>query len=170
MPKRPSITTLVELHSAEVFAYLCRLIQDIRDAEDCLQETFLHALRAYPHLKHDTNLRAWLFRIATNQAYTQLRKRNRLSREIADLDNRIHSANVEIEPSIERKELLSSISQAVSSLPHKQGAALVMRKYQHLSYAEIAEALNCSQESARSSVYQALKKLRAQYNEETIYE
>jgi RNA polymerase sigma factor (sigma-70 family) len=50
---------------------------------------------------------------------------------------------------------------AIARLPGKQGQALVMRKFAGLEYSEIGVALNCSAESARASVYQALKKLKA---------
>lgn len=166
MPNFPDFNTLIDLHSSELFTYLWRMMQDIKDAEDCLQETYLRALHAYPRLSHSSNLRAWLYKIATNQAYTLLKKRNRTNRQGIDLEIELQVVDSEIEPTIERSEILVSVLEAVSSLPQKQRAALMMRKYQQLTYENIAEALNCSQESARASVYQALKKLRSQFNSE----
>ena len=52
------------------------------------------------------------------------------------------------------------MKRSIARLPGKQGQALMMRKFAGLEYAEIGAALNCSAESARASVYQALKKLR----------
>ncbi len=52
------------------------------------------------------------------------------------------------------------MKRSIARLPGKQGQALMMRKFAGLEYAEIATALDCSAESARASVYQALKKLR----------
>ncbi|HLD94885.1 MAG TPA: sigma-70 family RNA polymerase sigma factor, partial [Anaerolineales bacterium] len=65
---------------------------------------------------------------------------------------------------LERTQL-AAVKQAVMALPDRQRAALMMRKYQELEYAEIAEALDCSEDSARANVYQALKKLREQFAE-----
>jgi RNA polymerase sigma-70 factor, ECF subfamily len=171
MSSHPSFTSLVDQYSSEIFSYLYRILQDIDDAEDCLQDTFLRALRAYPRLRHKANLRAWLYKIATNQAFTQLKQRKRINNQSNDLDDIIPSTNSGIEPELERNQMLLAVKQAVNLLPEKQRAALMMRKYQQLSYAEIAETLNCSQVSARAHVYQALKKIRTQFiNEENCYE
>src|SRR5437899_2722789 len=83
-PRRsPTFDALVNAHSAAIFAYLWRLLRDTADAEDCLQDTFLRAYRAYGRLdqaadgRGHTNPRAWLYRIATNVARTRLRQRSR---------------------------------------------------------------------------------------------
>jgi RNA polymerase sigma factor (sigma-70 family) len=60
----------------------------------------------------------------------------------------------------DRQALLTAVAQAVDSLPHQQRAALVLRRYQDLSYADVAAALGCTQAAARANVYQALKKIR----------
>ena len=67
---------------------------------------------------------------------------------------------------VEWNERLNAVLKAVESLPNRQRAALVMRKYQELSYVEISEILGCSQEAARANVYQALQKLRARYSQQ----
>ena len=64
---------------------------------------------------------------------------------------------------VERKALLEAVAHAIEALPDQQRAALIMRKYQELSYAEIATALECTEAAARANVYQALKKLQAQF-------
>ncbi len=61
---------------------------------------------------------------------------------------------------------IQAVLQAVEQLPHKQQAALMLRNYQGFSYEEIGAALDCSSESARANVYQAVKKLRKQFAEE----
>ena len=64
---------------------------------------------------------------------------------------------------VERKALLEAVTRAVEALPDQQRAALIMRKYQELSYAEIAAALECTEAAARANVYQAVKKLQAKF-------
>jgi RNA polymerase sigma-70 factor, ECF subfamily len=171
MPIHVSFTSLVDQYSSEIFAYLYRILQDSEDAEDCLQETYLRALKAYPQLKHNTNLRAWLYKIATNQAFSQFKERKRNNEKFSDHEYDNLSTNSGVEPGVERSQMLNAIKQAVDLLPEKQRASLLMRKYQQLTYDQIAEALNCSQEAARANVYQALKKLRDQFlKEEYKYE
>jgi len=64
---------------------------------------------------------------------------------------------------VERETLLAAVVRAVETLPDQQRAALIMRKYQELSYAEIAAALECTEAAARANVYQAVKKLQAKF-------
>lgn len=64
---------------------------------------------------------------------------------------------------LDRREMLMAVWEAVEGLPHKQRAAFMMRKYQGLSYHTIATVMGGTEASARANVYQALKKLRAQF-------
>ncbi len=154
---------LVENHSAEIFAYLWRLLQDKADAEDCLQETYLRAFRSINHLRSNSNHRAWLYKIATNVAYTHL-KRNQVARSRqTPLDPEMIESDYSSPVELEHSNLMIAVRQAVAQLPQKQQAALMMRKYQGLNYDEIANALDCSPQAARANVYQALKKLRIQF-------
>ena len=155
--------TLVEQHNREIFGYLWRMLRDNMDAEDALQETFLRAFRGLPRLRADSNLRAWLFKIATNVAYTQLKRRSRRTSQLVDLTE-FNATSLPDNP--QDRDLLEAVLSAVDSLPYKQQAALILRNYQGFSYEEIGKALECSPESARSNVYQALKKLRSQFAEE----
>jgi len=148
---------IVENHSREIYAYLWRMLRDPLDAEDALQESFLQAFRGFPHLKNDDNLRAWLYKIATNTAYTHLRRRTRHENRTAELDEASLPA---FQPDTGQAEIMETVRIAVESLPPKQRSALVLRNYQGFEYTEIAQILKCSEDSARANVYQALKKLR----------
>jgi len=157
LPQQP-FETLVEIHRDEVFAYLWRLIPGDQ-AEDCLQETFLRAFRAYERTTPDSNYRAWLYKIATNVARTAHARRQR------EMTQELHHPVAQEQRTLLEKitlgEDLQLVLQAVQALPHKQRAALMMRKYQEMDYEDIGAALECSRETARAHVYQALKKLRA---------
>ena len=154
---------LVEAHSGEIFAYVWRMLRDTADAEDCLQETFLRAYRSFSRVKAGSNYRAWLYKIATNTARTQARQRGRISARTIDLDPDLESDRSSPADRAERRETIELVTRAVEALPHHQRAALIMRQYQELGYDEIAAALECTEEAARANVYQALKKLRAQF-------
>ena len=80
MPQQP-FEKLVEMHQDEIFAYLWRIIPGDQ-AEDCLQETFLRAFRAYERTALDSNYRAWLYKIATNVARTAHTRRQRETTEL----------------------------------------------------------------------------------------
>jgi len=154
-----SFDELIEHHRPELLAYLRRLLGNIHDAEDVCQDAFLRAYRAVDRLEANSNLRAWLYKVATNTALTFLRRRKRASSRAVDMElETIEDASAN---SWRRTELQHRIVRAVSVLPPKQRAALMQRQFEGLSYEEIGEALGCTAESARANVYQAIKKLRA---------
>jgi RNA polymerase sigma-70 factor, ECF subfamily len=159
---------LVEAHSGEIFAYVWRMLRDTADAEDCLQETFLRAYRSFSRVKAGSNYRAWLYKIATNTARTHVKQRGRIAVRTSDLDPELQSDRAAPIDRVVRRETIELVTRAIEALPHQQRAALIMRQYQELSYDDIAAALDCTAETARANVYQALKKLRAQFATETV--
>lgn len=154
---------LHQAYARELFAYLWRLFDGGPEAEDCLQETFLRALRAYPRLHSHRNLRAWLYRIATNTARSYLRRRSRERNLTADLHYDRPQPAPSASDSYDQQQTLAAVRSAIRALPHKQQTALLLRRYQGLPYAEIARVLQCSPAAARANVYQALSRLRRQF-------
>lgn len=164
MPYLAEFDEVVEKYSPEIFAYLWRLLNGTRDAEDCLQEVFLRAFQAFERLNQDAYIRAWLYKIATNTSISFRKKRSRVELHEVILEVEFPSQEVLPEVQVEWNERLKVVLEAIDALPDRQRSALMMRKYQELSYAEISLILGCSQEAARANVYQALKKLRARYS------
>jgi RNA polymerase sigma-70 factor (ECF subfamily) len=162
---KPQFEELVEAHSGELFAYLWRLLGDEAEAQDCLQDTYLRAYRAYERTEPD-NLRAWLYKIATNAARTRGQRNGHRAVRQAELHDELPSGEARVEAQVLEAISLAQIRAAVDKLPGKQRAALLLRKYQGLEYGEIAAALDCSEDTARAHVYQALKKLRAMFSED----
>ncbi len=160
---KPDFEELVERHSAEIFAYVWRMLREVHDAEDCLQETFLRAFRAYGRVRAGTNYRAWLYKIATNTARSHWKRRTHSDAHTTELDPDRQADELSVADRVEQRALLAAVARAVEELPDQQRAALVMRKYQELSYAEIAAALECTEAAARANVYQAVKKLQAKF-------
>ncbi len=145
----------------EIMRFILRSTADREDSLDLFQETWLRAYRAYPSLRSADGLRPWVFSIAANLCRNRARDRARRARVIAggglegDIAERIHlSAGGSPDGMI-------GLKRDLQNLPGKQGRALRMRKIEGLEYTEIATALDCSAESARASVYQAMKKLKA---------
>lgn len=159
-PYMPStFEQLVERHHAEILAYLNRLLGDAHDAEDACQEALLRAYRAYERVAPDSNLRAWLYKIATHTAFNALKRRKRDEARRVDVD--LDRLPAHAAAALDHRDQMRAIAQAVNALPPKQRAALMQRQFQGLGYGEIAEALGCSEAAARANVYQALKRLRA---------
>ena len=167
-PEQPSNTAdafgeIINLHQRSVYRYLVRCTGKDDDAQELFQETFLRAYRAYADLPADANQRAWLFRIATNLVKNYIRGRQRY-RKIFVADAPLPSPGLHPttpEQMLHSQETSQILLNVIGALPFRQRTALIQRQLEGLAYREIAENLNCSEDSARAHVYQALKKLRA---------
>ena len=151
MTALPPFQTVLEEHSAAVMAVL-RGAVGREGAEDCFQETFLSALRAYPKLEHCRNLRGWLLTIAHRKAIDHHRARGRQPMPVAEPPR---EAAVDSLP-----EPDEGLWEAVGALPPKQRAAVALRYGSDLPHAEIAAALGCSPAAARRSLHEGIKRLR----------
>jgi RNA polymerase sigma-70 factor (ECF subfamily) len=159
----PRFAELAQRHRTEILAYLVRLLGDADDARDACQDTFLRAQRAFGRLRDDANHRAWLFRIATNTARSAGRRRARGRERRADVELDGLPARATASP--EQREQLRLVARAVWALPPRQRAALMLRRFHGLDYAEVAASLGGSAAGARANVYQAVRKLRAALEE-----
>ena len=151
--KLPPFQKLLERHQGDVLGFLIASVGP-QEAEDCFQETFLAALRAYPKLEDDRNLRGWLLTIAHRKAIDNHRARGRRATPVGDAPE-VPDPRAERE----RKED-AGIWRLVSILPPKQRSAVAMRFALDLPHREIAAALGTSEEAARRNVHEGVKRLR----------
>jgi RNA polymerase sigma factor (sigma-70 family) len=145
----PPFQRFLEANADDVHRFLIAAVGR-QDADDCFQETFLSALRAYATLTPASNLRAWVLTIARNKAMDAHRARGRRPEPVAVLPER------PIPPPAEP----DTVWDDVRDLPPKQRAAVVQRYVLDLSHAEIGRALGCSEDAARRNVHEGVKKLR----------
>jgi len=146
----PPFQMLLDEHAPEVMGVL-RGAVGRADAEDCFQETFLAALRAYPKLDDAANLRGWLLTIAHRKAIDQHRANGRRPVPVAEIEEAASADPLPDE---------NGVWAAVDALPPKQRAAVALRFACDLPHAEIAAALGCSPEAARRSLHEGIKRLR----------
>ena len=126
------------------------------DADDCYQETWLSALRAYPRLRDASALRSWILTIAHRKAIDHLRARRRHGVPVADVPE---TADPRTPPVPGDEELFA----AVRELPDKQRTAVALRFVADMAYAEVGEVMGSTEEAARRNVHEALKRLRKEY-------
>jgi RNA polymerase sigma factor (sigma-70 family) len=149
----PPFQRLIDDHAAELHRFLVASV-GVVDAEDCLQDTFLSALRAYPRLRHADNLRAWLYTIAQRKATDAVRahRRHRASGLDGVAEDRLAS-----QPQRSPDDELWA---SVRGLPAKQRAALVHRFVFDLAYRDVGDRMGISEEAARQNVSAGLRRLR----------
>jgi RNA polymerase sigma factor (sigma-70 family) len=153
----PPFQAFLDEHREAVWRFLVASVGRT-DADDCFQETFIAALRAYPQLStrpREHNLRAWVLTIAHRKALDAHRAKGRRATPVAD-PAEISKATVPA--SGEGRD--EALWQAVEELPERQRSAVVLRFVGDLAHREIATAMDCSEEAARRSLHEGLSKLR----------
>lgn len=157
---KADLALLVERHHSPLLGFLYRMTGGNRAlAEDLAQETFLRVLRGISQYLYPRPFKPWLYGIATNLArdhYKQAEMRHTMS---------MPERTPEIESGAPEEMLLldfeaRQVATAVTGLPAHQREAVILRYYQGLSLAEIAEVLNIPVGTVKSRLSLGLKKLR----------
>lgn len=147
----PPFATFVETHREVVRRVLVTFVGP-DEADDCLQETFIKALRAYADLDDRGDLRAWVLTIARRTAIDSLRARARRPEPVADPEPPPADGTPAIgDPGLWR---------AVRALPARQREAVTLRFVGDMGYREIGAAMGCSEEAARRSAFEGVRRLR----------
>jgi len=148
--KLPPFQVLLDAHRTDVYRF-CVATVGPSDADDCFQETWIAALKAYPGLRRGDNLRAWLFRIAQNKSIDLHRARGRRAVPVASVPERAPSSPADADPELWER---------VRDLPAKQRTAVFCRSVLGMPYAELAVLLESSEDAARRNVHEGLKRLK----------
>jgi RNA polymerase sigma factor (sigma-70 family) len=161
VPTAQPFAEIFATYHAGILRYLGALLRDPSLAEDIAQETFVKAYQALPRTA-PTNLKAWLYAIATNAAFSALRRR----RILAFLSfGTLATHDAEIEPTdpwrrVEERELLI---RALQRLSKRDAACLLLHFQQGLSYAELATVLGVSVPAAKMRLSRARAAFRDRY-------
>jgi RNA polymerase sigma factor (sigma-70 family) len=147
----PPFAEFLEANRGTVYRFLAVAVGPT-DADDCFQETFLSALRAYPRLHEGDRLDRWILRIASRKALDHHRRAARGPSPVADPPEVAGGG----EPEPADDELWA----AVRRLPPRQRIAVVHRHLLDRSYEDIAELMGCSEQTARANVSQGVRRLR----------
>ncbi len=149
----PPFQTLLDAHGRDVHRFLAGTV-GVHDADDCFQDTWLAALRAYPRLRSAANLRGWIFTIAHRKAIDRLRARRREPVVVETLPE-------PVAPPLPESD--QNLWAQVRELPDKQRTAIALRFVLDAPYREIATVMQTSEEAARRNVHEAMKRLRMEY-------
>jgi RNA polymerase sigma factor (sigma-70 family) len=162
----PPFQTFFEAHRTLVYRFLVASVGP-NDADDCFQETFLAALRAYPNLRNADNLRGWVLQIAANKAVDAGRSKGRRPAAMAEVPDgpaavggigRTTGPSADGPVTFDPRDPLWT---AVRTLPERMRTAVVLRHVLDRPYADIASAMGTNEDGARANVHQGLKRLRA---------
>jgi RNA polymerase sigma-70 factor, ECF subfamily len=166
--RRVTLEELYDAYSQMVFNVAFRMLQRRQDAEDVTQEVFFEAFKSFKRFRFESKLSTWLYRIAVNRSLNHQRKR-KLERWLSfDFDENEDSAddlgflgsNVDSpDGAMEKKDTERIVQEAINSLPDQQRIALLLHRYEELSYEEIARIMGVTVASVDSRLHRAKQAL-----------
>jgi len=164
-----SFGLLLERHRGPVVHFMYRMVQNQAVSEELAQEVFLRVYRSRETYEPTAKFTTWLFRIATHVALNSIRdrKKEKGHESLSDSDEMLDGKERQVadrQPTVEQEMVhevkIREVRQAIEDLPSKQRVAVLMHKYEGLGYAQIAEALSCSESAIKSLLFRAYESLR----------
>ena len=151
---------IVKSYQEKLYWHVRKIVISHEDANDVIQETFIKAWNNLGNFRGDSKLITWLFRIATNEALSHL-KRSRRKNPISflDLENKLENI-MERDYYFDGDELQLKFQKAILKLPEKQRLVFNMKYFDEMKYDEISEILNTSVGALKASYHHAVKKIK----------
>lgn len=150
---------IVEKFGSKLYWHIRRLVIIHADADDALQNTFINAWKGLKGFRSESSLYTWLYSIATNEALTLIRKREKTSGvSIDDLES-IFTVSPEGDTWFDGDEASLKLQNAILKLPEKQRTVFNMKYFDDMSYEEISLALGTSVGALKASYHHAVKKI-----------
>jgi RNA polymerase sigma-70 factor (ECF subfamily) len=155
--EREAFDRLVERYQRGIYRLCYRYVNHHEDANDLAQEAFLKAWRAIGRFRGDSSFATWLYRIAVNACLNHRALRRPLTQELPEaLPDPARGAEARVVHDDEAER----VREAVSRLPDKQRATLILKVYQELSHEEVAQILGTTVGTVKSNLFHALANLR----------
>lgn len=153
--EREAFSELVRTHERRAYAVARAIVVNHEDAEDAVQEAFLHAYRALHRFLPDQAFGAWLHRIVANAALDITRRR-----KVRDADELPETVASPFRDPAEASELRRRLQEALDTLPARQRAVIVLHDVEGFKHSEIGVTLGIPEGTARSDLHYARSHLR----------
>ncbi len=161
---------LLDKYHVPIVNFIYKIVNNRAEAEELAQDVFLNVFRSAATYEPRARFAAWIYRIATNAGLKALqnRRRWRLFSLRDHNSGQIRSNTEEILPDrapnaeaqLVERELGTIVRRAIGALPTKERVAIVLYRYEGLSYKEIAEAMNCTEAAVKTHIHRGKLKLR----------
>ena len=154
-----AFAVIVNRHQRTVYQVCYRFVRNHEDAADLAQDVFVRAFKGLKHFKGDSSLGTWLYRVGVNCCLNRLAvKRPRT--ESIDATQHVDHKREDPLGAVVRGQKAAEVRRAISQLPPKQRATLLLRVYQDLSHEEIANILGSSVGATKANFFHALGNLK----------
>lgn len=166
--ERAAFNLLAAKYQGKLLRVVSRLVRNRADAEEVVQETLVRAYRALPRFRREAAFYTWLFQIALNAART-FKKKELLMADVSvklylEHDEQ-HAYGMELidehspADSMENKQAIAALNRALDRLPLKLSGPLLLREFEGMGYAEIAQVMCCPIGTVRSRIARARQRI-----------
>lgn len=150
---------IVKKYQQPLYWHVRRLVVVHDDASDIIQDTFIKAWKGLSRFRGDSELYTWLYRIATNEALSFLKKKkNRFLLPLVDVDKHL-AESIMSDVHYQGEAIERNIQLAILSLPEKQRIVFNLRYYDEMKYEDMAKILDTSEGALKASYHHAVKKI-----------
>ena len=152
---------IVDKYGERLYWHIRRMVTTHEDADDLLQNTFIKAWNSLPLFREESGLYTWLYRIATNEAITFVKRAKIRSFLSFDDYYKKVGSHLESDMYFTGSEIQKKLYKAIQRLPKKQRAVFVMRYFEKMKYEDISEILNTTVGALKASYHHAYNKIQA---------
>lgn len=157
---------IVRKYQERLYWHIRKILISHDDTDDVLQNTFIKAFEALDRFREDASLFTWLYRIATNESLSFLKKKSR-SYMLATGDNIEFLENtLQSDPYVEGDEIQMKLQKALLRLPEKQRLVFNMKYYDEMKYEDMSGILETSVGALKASYHHAVKKIEQYLKED----
>ncbi len=154
---------LVESYSQRLYWHIRSIVKNHHDANDVVQNTFIKIFKGIKSFKAESKLYTWLYRIATNESLTFLKRKKSTS----SMDD--GALQIKIAPSFhDENDTIEKLKNALELLPEKQKLVFNLRYYEEMTYQDISEITGTSIGGLKASYHHAVKKLKKHLTNKSI--
>lgn len=152
---------IYDRYSRRIYNFAYRFLRNSEAAEDATQEVFVKMLKHANQFHGDAKLSTWLFSITANWCRDYLRKADNRAKEAEEVLYSLPAPSEHApDRNLERRQDEQLIQKALSALTPEQREAILLSRYQGLSYAEIAQISGCSEGAVKTRVFRAMETLK----------
>jgi RNA polymerase sigma-70 factor (ECF subfamily) len=152
---------IYDRYSGRIYNFAFRFLKNAEAAEDATQEVFVKMIRHANQFQGDAKLSTWLFSITANWCRDYLRKADNRVKESDDVLVTLPApSELSPERTLEQRENEQRVRKALGALTPEQREAILLSRYQGLSYAEIAQIAGCSEGAVKTRVFRAMETLK----------
>ena len=159
---------LLDKYTKPIVNFIYKIVNNRGEAEELGQDVFLKIYRARHRYEPRARFSAWIYRIATNASLKALRQRRHFQSPAHDkaragaAEGLLRDARPNAEATLVAGERDALIRRAIARLPEKQRVAIVLRRYEGLSYKEIAEVMRCTEAAVKTTIHRGKLSVREQ--------